>query len=69
MLPAVVDCLACPYCRLPLSEVDGSVRCARGHSFDLARQGYANLLVGRAPAAVDTPAMVAARAELLTAGH
>jgi len=44
MLPAVVDCLACPYCGLPLSAVDGAVRCARGHSFDLARQGYVTLL-------------------------
>jgi 23S rRNA (guanine745-N1)-methyltransferase len=70
MLPAVVDCLACPYCGLPLSEVDGSLRCARRHSFDLARQGYVTLLPagGRAPGG-DDAAMVAARAEFLAAGH
>ena len=70
MLPAVVDCLACPYCRLPLSEVDGTVRCARGHSFDLARQGYVTLLpAGARGPAGDDAAMVAARAGFLAAGH
>jgi 23S rRNA (guanine745-N1)-methyltransferase len=70
MLPAVVDCLACPYCELPLSEVDGVLRCARRHSFDLARQGYATLLPAGARGPVgDDAAMVAARAEFLAAGH
>ena len=70
MLPAVVDCLACPYCRLPLSPVDGAVRCGRGHSFDLARQGYVALLpAGARVPAGDDAAMVAARAAFLAAGH
>jgi 23S rRNA (guanine745-N1)-methyltransferase len=70
MLPAVVDCLACPYCRLPLSEVDGAVRCARGHSFDLARQGYVTLLpAGARGPGGDDAAMIAARAAFLAAGH
>ena len=70
MLPAVVECLACPYCRLSLSEVDGTVRCARGHSFDLARQGYVTLLpTGSRGPVGDDAAMVAARAGFLAAGH
>jgi 23S rRNA (guanine745-N1)-methyltransferase len=70
MLPAVVDCLACPYCGLPLSELDGVLRCAGRHSFDLARQGYVTLLpAGARGPGGDDAAMVAARAEFLAAGH
>jgi 23S rRNA (guanine745-N1)-methyltransferase len=69
MLPAVVDCLACPYCGLALSEVDGTVRCGRGHSFDLARQGYVTLLPAGSRPTGDDAAMVAARADFLAAGH
>nr|WP_229783712.1 23S rRNA methyltransferase [Pilimelia anulata] len=46
-----------------------ALRCARGHSFDVARQGYVNLTAGRAPHTGDTAAMVAARADFLAAGH
>lgn len=31
-------------CRLPLERVERSLRCPVGHSFDLARSGYINLL-------------------------
>lgn len=47
----------------------GAVRCSRGHSFDVARQGYLNLLTEQAPIAGDTAQMVAARAEVFAAGH
>jgi Methylase involved in ubiquinone/menaquinone biosynthesis len=47
----------------------GGLRCPAGHTFDVARNGYVNLLVGRAPTGTDTPAMVAARSELHDAGH
>ena len=57
MLADVVDLLRCPVCGEALAEADGSLRCAAGHSFDIARQGYANLVPGRA----DTPEMVEAR--------
>jgi 23S rRNA (guanine745-N1)-methyltransferase len=69
---AVLDRLRCPVCRQPLAEADGpapAMRCPRGHAFDLARQGYVNLLTGRRPHAGDTPQMVAARAEFLGGGH
>jgi 23S rRNA (guanine745-N1)-methyltransferase len=70
MLPAVLDCLACPYCGAGLSEVDGALRCVRGHVFDLARQGYATLLpAGARGGGGDDAAMVAARAAFLAAGH
>jgi 23S rRNA (guanine745-N1)-methyltransferase len=41
------------------------VHCAAGHSFDIARQGYVNLVPGRA----DTPEMVEARDSFLRTGH
>jgi 23S rRNA (guanine745-N1)-methyltransferase len=46
------------------------VRCAAGHSFDLARQGYLSLLPGDAElGSADTAEMVAARERFLGAGH
>ena len=36
--------LICPICRLNLEWEGKSCRCGRGHSFDVARQGYVNLL-------------------------
>jgi 23S rRNA (guanine745-N1)-methyltransferase len=40
--PAV---LACPVCAEPLSRVGTAWRCANGHGFDVAREGYVNLLL------------------------
>ena len=68
MLPEVVARLRCPLCGSIMAEHDRTLRCPRGHSFDIARQGYVNLLPGAAPAATDTPEMVAARAAILAAG-
>jgi 23S rRNA (guanine745-N1)-methyltransferase len=65
VLADVVDLLRCPVCGEGLAEADGSLRCPAGHSFDVARQGYVNLVPGRA----DTPEMVEAREEFLGAGH
>ncbi len=69
MIEPVLAALRCPICADPLTADAGALRCPAGHSFDVAKQGYANLLPGRGPAGADTPAMVATRAELLTAGH
>jgi 23S rRNA (guanine745-N1)-methyltransferase len=69
VIEAVLAALRCPICGDALSAGSGVLRCAAGHSFDVAKQGYANLLPGPGPAGADTPAMVSARAELLAAGH
>ena len=45
------------------------MRCASGHGFDVARQGYVNLLSGKASVDGDSADMVAARAAVLDAGH
>ena len=61
--------LLCPVrdCRLPLVREPQRVRCPRGHSFDVARSGYVNLLQPqerRAKHPGDTRAAVAARRRL-----
>lgn len=62
--------LACPNCGGVLSERSGAIACDNGHAFDIARQGYVNLLSGGAhTGTADTPAMVAARAAFLARGH
>jgi len=65
----VLDLLRCPHCGRALRRSGAAVRCDRGHSFDVARQGYLSLLPGDARrGSADTAAMVAARAALLDAG-
>jgi 23S rRNA (guanine745-N1)-methyltransferase len=69
MIRAVVPALRCPICAAPFEVEETALRCRHGHTFDLARQGYANLLTGRAPAGAETAEMVAARADFLAGGH
>lgn len=70
VLADVVEYLTCPVCGQPLAQDDRGLRCPERHSFDVARQGYANLLPGNArPGTADTPEMVRARDAFLTAGH
>lgn len=64
--------LRCPLCRLELTAAAGTLLCPSHHSFDLAREGYVNLLrnAGRRPAAGgDSPAQLRHRAAFLDAGH
>jgi 23S rRNA (guanine745-N1)-methyltransferase len=69
VLDDVLPLLRCPVCSEPLSRALAGLRCPNGHMFDVARQGYINLLTTRPPAGAETPAMVAARAALHDAGH
>jgi 23S rRNA (guanine745-N1)-methyltransferase len=49
---------------------DDRVSCGRGHSFNIARQGYVSLTSGRGgPGTGDSAAMVLARDRFLGAGH
>jgi 23S rRNA (guanine745-N1)-methyltransferase len=63
--------LACPLDGLALTQTERQLRCPNGHSFDVARQGYVNLLPvqnkkSREPG--DSTAMVEARSRFLDAG-
>jgi len=59
--------LVCSVCRSLLTNQPRSVVCANGHSFDRARQGYVNLLLGK-PAG-DSKEMLLARRRFLQAGR
>ncbi len=69
MIDAAMPYLRCPVCGSGLARAGTALRCARGHAFDVARQGYVNLTTGRMPHAGDTADMIAARADFLAAGH
>jgi 23S rRNA (guanine745-N1)-methyltransferase len=70
VLDDALHLLACPHCAGLLSRRDGSVSCAKGHSFDVARSGYLSLLPGDARlGSADSAEMVAAREAFLRAGH
>jgi 23S rRNA (guanine745-N1)-methyltransferase len=65
------EALRCPVCRAAFAASPSGLRCAAGHSFDRARQGYVNLAagLGRAGLGADDAAAVDARRKFLTAGH
>ncbi len=64
-----MDLLVCPHCYHPLNRVGSRLLCPQSHSFDIARQGYVNLLGKAAPANADSSAMIQSRASFLEAGH
>jgi len=70
---SAVDVLICPVCGLEFMDTlpgETALKCIDGHSFDIARQGYVNLLSGHGTKfAQDTADMVAARDDFLDAGH
>ncbi|GAA4931332.1 putative RNA methyltransferase [Actinoplanes utahensis] len=69
MIDGAIPYLRCPVCRDTLARRERALRCPRGHSFDMARQGYADLSAGRLPHTGDSADMVADRADFLAAGH
>ncbi|MDZ4298941.1 MAG: methyltransferase domain-containing protein [Moraxellaceae bacterium] len=78
----LLDVLRCPVCSEPLSAQEDSTElpfwrnrvwaCSNNHSFDVARQGYLNLLLVQQKKSLtpgDTALSVAARRAFLSAGH
>lgn len=62
----------CPLCQHPLTQTSTRWFCTHSHSFDVAKEGYVNLLPvqhkkSRSPG--DTPEAVQARREFLQAGY
>ncbi|MFJ8361906.1 putative RNA methyltransferase [Streptomyces sp. NPDC093984] len=70
--PALVlslDVLRCPTCRTRRLHPDrGALRCPAGHTFDIARHGYAALLTGTRATSGDDAAMAEARDRFLSTG-
>ena len=66
------DILCCPLDQLPLRQQGNGMGCENGHRFDIARQGYINLLSAgdkRSKDPGDGGDMVVARREFLEGGH
>jgi len=64
--------LTCPRCGERLARAENALRCGRGHSYDLAREGYVNLLLANQKASTspgDTKAMAASRRAFLDKGY
>lgn len=64
--------LICPLCGQSLYQKDGSLVCENNHTFDIARQGYVNLLPVQQKHSLvpgDTAEMLSARRRFLNEGH
>lgn len=63
---------ACPVCDEALARVGSTYRCGRGHAYDIAREGYVNLLSPAHRHARDpgySREMIAARRDFFASGH
>lgn len=64
--------ILCPICRSILARNPQTWRCEQGHCFDMARDGYVNLLAVQHKKSLnpgDNAEMVKARRDFLAAGH
>lgn len=67
---SVAAALACPACGGGLHPSERGLTCPAGHSFNVAREGYASLLTGATPpGGGDSKEMVADRVRFQEAGH
>lgn len=72
MTPQSAAALRCPVCQAPLMPLGTSLRCPQGHSYDVAKEGYVNLLPIQKRHAADpgdNKLMVRARRSFLGAGY
>lgn len=65
----MIAALRCPLCHKPLEPAGSNLRCAAGHSFDVAKQGYVHLGTGKKLPDGDTADMIEARSAFLAKGH
>lgn len=62
--------LSCPVCASPLAVEEKRYVCANNHSFDIAKQGYVNLLLSQGAAVHgDNALMIRARRKFLANGY
>lgn len=63
------SCFICPVCRTGLFKTEKTYICKNGHSFDIAKKGYVNLLMsGNGGQHGDDKTMISARADFLNRG-
>lgn len=66
----VLSALACPVCGNALALGEQGLSCTHGHTFDIAREGYAALLTGSTPPGTgDSKEMITDRLRFQQAGH
>lgn len=73
-LPSLTSgsCLVCPRCGERLGRKENVFQCGGGHSYDIAREGYVNLLLANQKATLlpgDTKEMVLSRRAFLSVGY
>ncbi|RZU65261.1 23S rRNA m(1)G-748 methyltransferase [Microterricola gilva] len=69
-LESLAEWLRCPHCGEPLlPQPPLAVRCEHGHSFDVNKRGYVNMLASGNRMIGDSPAMLDARQAFLDSGH
>jgi 23S rRNA (guanine745-N1)-methyltransferase len=71
-ITASTPIFACPVCGQPLLCAERSYRCVNGHPFDIAREGYVNLLLAQHRRSKDpghNKEMIAGRRNFFDAGH
>lgn len=60
----------CPVCRRPLERNEILYRCSAGHTFDVSKKGYVNLLLNNSSGSHgDNKEMLSARRHFLNGGH
>ncbi|MGH3802658.1 MAG: putative RNA methyltransferase [Pseudonocardiaceae bacterium] len=70
-LDGVMEVFSCPVCGEPLPRAGRSYRCGNGHTFDIAREGYTNLLLAQYRRSKDpgySKDMIAGRRDFFDAG-
>lgn len=61
--------LICPKCNSELIKNNNVYICKNGHSFDIAKRGYVNLVLGNAKSTGDDKKMVRSRTQFLNQGY
>lgn len=61
--------IKCPVCKEPLIKIEKTFQCVNRHSFDIARQGYVNLIPSNKKRLGDNKGLVDARSAFLSKGY
>ena len=69
-IPSYLRILTCPVCQTHFTQVGNALKCEKAHTFDIAKEGYINLLTKKLPDSMgDTKEMLLARRAFLENGH
>lgn len=61
--------MICPKCECKLIQKDRSFTCENRHNYDIAKQGYVNLMLSKCTTSGDSKEMVLARHQFLNKGY